>query len=74
MAIGLFGLMPRPLVGRIGMCPSFSGVTHDTSAKFSEWASAGVLSTLEMHCLMEAGVCGGATESARIRPREGISG
>ena len=34
----------------------------------------GFLSTLEMHRLIEAGLCGGVTESARIRPREGSSG
>ena len=44
------------------------------SAKRSAWASAGVSSTLEMHRLMEAALCGGATESAQIRPREGSSG
>ena len=51
-----------------------NGVSHDMSAKRSAWTSAGVLSTLEMHRLMEAGLCGGATESARIRPREGSFG
>ena len=44
------------------------------SAKRSPKESAGLLSTLEMHRLIEMGVCGGAIESARIRPREGSSG
>ena len=44
------------------------------SAKKSAWASIGVLSTLEMHRFMEARLCGGATESAQIRPREGTYG
>ena len=44
------------------------------SAKRSALASAEFFSTLEMHRLMEAGQCGGATESARMRPREGSSG
>ena len=55
------------------MWPSFNGVSHDMSAKRLAWAIAGVLSTLEMLRLMEAGVCGGGIESARIRPREGFS-
>ena len=44
------------------------------SVKRSAWANAGVFSTLEMHCLMDVGLCGGETKSARIRPREGSSG
>ena len=43
------------------------------SAKRSAWAIAGVSSTLEMHRLIEAALCGGGIESARIRPREGSS-
>ena len=74
MAIGSFGLRPGLSVPRIEMWPSFNGVSHDMSAKTSARASAGVLSTLEMHRLMVAALCGGATESARIRPREGSSG
>ena len=76
MAIGLFGVRPGPSleVRRIEMWLSFNGVWQDMSAKRSEWASAGVPSTLAMHRLMEAGLCGGATESARIQPREGFSG
>ena len=56
------------------MWPSSNGVLHNMSAKSSAWASSGFLSTLEMHRLMEAALCGGGTESARIRPREGSSG
>ena len=56
------------------MWSSSNGVSHDMSAKTSAWASAGIPSTLEMHRLMEERLCGGATESARIRPREGFSG
>ena len=74
MAIGSFGLRPGPSVRRIEMWPSFNGVSHDVSANRSALASAGVFSTLEMHRLMEVGLCGGATESARIRPRHGSSG
>ena len=74
MAIGSFGLRPGPSVRRFEMWPSFNGVSHDKSAKRSERASFGFLSTLEMHRLMEAGLCGGGTESARIRPREGFPG
>ena len=53
---------------------SSNGVSHDISAKRSAKASAGVLSTLEMHRLMEARRCGGAIESAGIRPRQGSFG
>ena len=74
MAIGLSGLRPGQSVQRIGMWSSFNGVSHDMSAKISALASSGFLSTLEMHRLMEAELCGGGTESARIRPREGSSG
>ena len=73
MAIGSFGLRPGPSVRRIAIWPSFNGVSHDMSAKRLAWSNE-VLSTLETHRLMEVGVCGGATESARIRPREGSSG
>ena len=67
--------MPGPSVQRIDMSPSFNGVSHDVSAKRSAChEKAGFPSTLEMHRLMEVGVCGGATESDRIRPREGSSG
>ena len=64
---------PGPSLRRIKTWPSFNGVSDDVSAKRSAWASSGVLSTLEMHRLMAAGLCGGGTESARIRPREGSS-
>ena len=74
MAIGLLGLRPGPSVLKIEMWPSSNGVSHDMSAKRSASASAGVLSTLEIHRLIEAGLCGGVTESARIRPRQGSSG
>ena len=50
---------------------------HDASGKRSACpgqASAGFLSTLEMHRLIVAGLCGGAIESAHIRPREGSFG
>ena len=56
------------------MWPSHNGASDDVSAKRSAKANAGFLSTLEMHLLMEVGQCGGVTESARIRPREGSSG
>ena len=75
MAIGSFGLKPRPSLRRIEMCPSLNGMSHDVSAKRSAYqASAGFPSTLEMHRLMEVGLWGGATESTRIRPREGSPG
>ena len=74
MAIGSFGLSPGPSVRRIGMLPSVNGESHDVSVKRSKLTSAGFLSTLEMHRFMEVGLCGGATQSARIRPREGSSG
>ena len=75
MAIGSFGLRPGPSVRRIEMWPSFNGVSHDVSAKRSACqASAGFLSTLEIHRLIDIGLCGGATKSARIRPMEGSSG
>ena len=60
------------------MWPSLNGVSaHNVSAKRSAYpsqASAGFLSTLEMHRIIEAGICGGVIESTRIRPREGSSG
>ena len=56
MAIGSFRFRPGPSVQRIEMWPSFNGVLHDKSAKISAKASAGVLSTLKMHCLMERGL------------------
>ena len=77
MAIGSFGLRPGPSLGRIEMWPSLNGVSHDVSAKRSAWpgkANARFLSTLEMHRLIEAGLCGGAIESTRMRPRDGSSG
>ena len=74
MAIGSFGFRPGPSVRKIEMWPSFNGVSDDVSAKRSAWTSAGFLSTLEMHRLIEAGLYGGATESTWIRPREGPSG
>ena len=75
MAIGSFGLRPGPSEGRIETWPPFNGVSHDVSAKRSAFQrNAGFPSTFEMHRLMEAGVCGGAIESARIRPRDGSSG
>ena len=74
MAIGSFGLRPGPSVRRIEMWPSVSGVSHDVSEKRSALTSAGILSTLEMHRFMEVGLCGGAIQSARIRPRDGSSG
>ena len=42
--------------------------------KYRRGQVLGVLSILEMHRLMEAGLCGGGTKSVRIRPREGFSG
>ena len=76
IAIGSFGLRPGPSAQRIEMWPSFNGVSHDVSAKRSACASDGFLSTLEIHRLIEMGLCGGAIESARIRPlaSEGSSG
>ena len=75
MAIGSFGLKPGPSVRTVEMCPSLNRVSPDVSTKRSEYqTSAGFPSTLEMHRLMEAALCGGATESARIRPREGSFG
>ena len=62
---------------RIEMSPSFNGVSDDVFAKKSVCncqASPGFSSTLKMHRLMEVRVCGGVTESTRIRPREGSSG
>ena len=68
MAIGSFGLRPIPSERRVE-------ISHAASAKRSACqASAGFLSTLEMHRLMKVGVCSGAIESARIRPSEGSSG
>ena len=71
IAIGSFGLMPGPSVRR-DIWPSFSGVSHDVSAKrlACQRASKGFLSALEMHCLMEVGLWGGTIESTRIRPRD----
>ena len=73
IAIGSIELKPGPS-GRKFTWPSFNGVSQDESAKRSATASAGFLSTLEMHSLMEVGLCRGAIESAGIRPREGSSG
>ena len=71
-AIGSFGLRPGP--SRIEMWLSFNGVLHDVSAKKSACQeNAGLLSTLEMHCLKEVRLRGGATQSTRIRPRDGAS-
>ena len=57
------------------MWPSCNGESDDVSAKRSACqASARFPSTLEMHCLMDVGLCGGAIESAWIRPREGSPG
>ena len=44
------------------------------SAKISELISPGFLSILEMHNLIDVGLCGGVIESARIRPMDGSSG
>ena len=75
MAIGSFGLRPGQSAPRIEMWPnSFNGELEDKLAKRSASASAGMLSTLEMHRVIVTGLCGGATESALIRPREGSSG
>ena len=73
MASGLFGLRPGPSVRRIEMWPSFNGISHNMSSKTLAWSNE-VPSTLEIHRLMEVGLCGGAIESARMRPREGSSG
>ena len=67
IAIGSFGLRPKPSVRRIEIWSSFKGVSQDMFAKRSACASAGVLSTLEMHLLMEATLWGDATASARGR-------
>ena len=73
MAIGSFGVSPGQSVRRIEIWPSVNGVLHNMFAKRSACANW-VLSTLEIRRMMEAGLCGGVTESARIRPREGSSG
>ena len=74
MAIGSFGVNPGPSVPRSAMWPSFNGVSDDVSVKRSAFQEiAGFPSTLEMHRLMEVGLCGGVIESALIRPREGSS-
>ena len=74
MAIGSFGLRPGPSVRRIEIWPSVNGASHVVSAKRSELAIPGFLSTLEMHSLIDVGLCGGAIESARMRPMDGSSG
>ena len=75
MAIGSFGLRPGHSARRIEMWPSrFNGESQDKFAKRSASASACMFSTLEMHRVMVTGLCGGATESALIRPREGSTG
>ena len=75
MAIGSSGVRPGPSVGRIETWPPLNGVSHDVSAKRSAFQrNSGFPSTLEMHRLMEAELCGGVIESARIRPRDGSSG
>ena len=75
MAIGSSGLRPGPSVRKIEIWPSCNGESDDVSAKRSACqASSGFPSTLEMNRLMEVGLCGGAIESAWIRPRDGSSG
>ena len=71
MAIGSSGLRPGQSAPRIDMWPSFNGTSLEMSAKRLALASAGFCSTLEMRRFREATVWGGATESARIRPRHG---
>ena len=73
MAIGSSGLRPGSSVRRSEIWPSLNGASDDVFAKRLAKANAGFPSTLEMHRLMEVGLCGGATESTRIRPREGSS-
>ena len=72
MAIGSFGLRPGPSVRRNEIWLSFNGESQDVSGKRSACqASAGFPSTLEMHSLIDMGLCGGAIESAGIRPMDG---
>ena len=75
MTIGFFGLNPGQSVQRNEMWPSLIGVLHDKSALAKRLAKAsfGIPSTIEMHRLMVATLCGGTIEAARIRPREGSS-
>ena len=56
---GSFGVRPGPSESRIEIWPSFIGESDVVSAKRSELTSDGFPSTLEMHFLIEVGVCGG---------------
>ena len=75
IVIGAFGLRPASGPSGTEMWLSSNGVLQDASVKKSaRQVNAKFLSTPEMHCLKEVRLRGGATERARIRPRDGSSG